>query len=78
MLYQHFATKRELFVACYKVAVQYMNGFLRRAFEEARDGPERLVWYMYADEGIKAFAPGMFALALEAAQHDEQARRGPP
>jgi hypothetical protein len=34
-----------------------------------------MLWYMYADEGIKAFAPGMFALALEAAQHDEQARR---
>ena len=74
LLYQHFATKRELFVACYKVAVQYMNGFLRERWDEARDEPERLVWYMYADEGIKAFAPGMFALALEAAQHDEQAR----
>ena len=74
LLYRHFATKRELFVACYKVAVQYMNGFLRDRWDEARDEPERLVWYMYADEGIKAFAPGMFALALEAAQHDEQAR----
>ena len=66
LLYQHFATKRELFVACYRVAVQYMNGFLRERWDEARDEPERLVWYMYADEGIKAFAPGMFALALEA------------
>jgi AcrR family transcriptional regulator len=74
LLYQHFATKRELFVACYKVAVQYMNGFLRERWDTARDEPERLVWYMYADEGIKAFAPGMFALALEAARHDEQAR----
>ena len=75
LLYRHFATKRDLFVACYKVAVQHMNVYLRERFEEARDAPERLVWYMYADEGIKAFAPGMFALALEAAQHDEQARR---
>ena len=75
LLYQHFATKRDLFVACYKVAVQYVNVFLRDRFSEARDAPERMLWYMYADEGIKAFAPGMFALALEAAQHDEQARR---
>jgi AcrR family transcriptional regulator len=75
LLYQHFATKRDLFVACYKVAVQYINVFLRERFAEARDAPERMLWYMYADEGIKAFAPGMFALALEAAQHDEQARR---
>jgi AcrR family transcriptional regulator len=75
LLYQHFATKRDLFVACYKVAVQYMYGFLRERWDEARDEPERLVWYMYADEGIKAFAPGMFALAREAAQHDEQARQ---
>jgi AcrR family transcriptional regulator len=75
VLYAHFATKRELFVACYKVAVRYMHAFMRDRFEEARDGPERLVWYMYADEGIKAFAPDMFALALGAAQHDEQARR---
>jgi AcrR family transcriptional regulator len=74
LLYQHFATKRELFVACYKIAVQYMNAFLRDRWDAARDGPERLVWYMYADEGIKAFAPGMFALAVEAAQHDAQAR----
>lgn len=62
-------------VACYKIAVQYMNGFLRARFEEARDAPERLVWYMYADSGIKAFAPDMFALALGSAQHDEEARR---
>ncbi len=75
VLYQHFPTKRDLFVACYKVAVQYINVFLRDRFAEARDAPERMLWYMYADEGIKAFAPGMFALALEAAQHDEQARR---
>ena len=44
-----------------------------------RVGPEgdpaaRLVWYMWADEGIKAFAPHMFALAVEASQHDEEAR----
>ena len=38
LLYQHFATKRELFVACYKVAVQYMNGFLRERWDE---GPGR-------------------------------------
>ena len=75
LLYSHFATKRDLFVACYKVAVQYMNEFLRARFEEARDAPERLVWYMYADSGIKAFAPDMFALALGAAQHDDEARR---
>ena len=75
VLYAHFATKRDLFVACYKVAVQYMHGFLRSRFEEARDAPERIVWYMYADEGIKAFAPDLFAMALEAAQRDEQARR---
>jgi AcrR family transcriptional regulator len=75
LLYSHFATKRDLFVACYKVAVQYMDEFLRARFEEARDAPERLLWYMYADSGIKAFAPDMFALALGAAQHDEEARR---
>ena len=34
-----------------------------------------MVWYMYADEGIKAFAPNLLVLAMEAAQHDEQARR---
>ena len=75
LLYSHFATKRDLFVACYKVAVQYMNEFLRARFDEARDAPERLVWYMFADSGIKAFAPDLFALALGAAQHDEAARR---
>ena len=78
LLYQHFATKRELFVACYKVAVQYMNGFLRDRWDEARDGPERLVWYMYADEGIKAFAPGMFAAGPGGGAARRAGAGGPP
>ena len=75
VLYGHFATKRELFVACYKVAVHYMDAFLRPRFESARDSAEMQVWYMYADSGIKAFAPNLMMLAVEAAQHDEEARR---
>ena len=30
---------------------------------------------MYADSGIKAFAPNLMILAAEVAQHDEEARR---
>ena len=75
LLYTHFATKRELFVACYKVAVRYMAGVIIPRVEPEGDPAVRLVWYMYADEGIKAFAPDMFALAVEASQHDEEARR---
>jgi AcrR family transcriptional regulator len=74
LLYQHFATKRDLFVACYKVAVRYMAGVVIPRVTPEGDPAARLVWYMYADEGIKAFAPEMFALAVEASQHDEQAR----
>ena len=74
VLYGHFATKRDLFVACYKVAVSYMNEFLRPRFESARDQAEMQVWSMYADSGIKAFAPNLMILASEAAQHDEAAR----
>jgi AcrR family transcriptional regulator len=75
LLYQHFATKRDLFVACYKVAVRYMAGVIIPRVEPEGDPAARLLWYMYADEGIKAFAPHMFALAVEASQHDEEARR---
>jgi AcrR family transcriptional regulator len=75
VLYGHFATKRELFVACYKVAVSYMNRLLRPQFESAQDQAEVQVWGMYADSGIKAFAPNLMMLALEAAQHDDEARR---
>jgi AcrR family transcriptional regulator len=75
LLYQHFATKRDLFVACYKVAVHYMAGVVIPRVTPEGDPATRLVWYMYADEGIKAFAPDMFALAVEASQHDEEARR---
>jgi AcrR family transcriptional regulator len=75
VLYAHFATKRDLFVACYKVAVQVMDAFLRPRFESARDSAELQVWYMYADSGIKAFAPNLMILATEVAQHDEEARR---
>ena len=75
LLYSHFATKRDLFVACYKVAVRYMAGVIIPRVEPEGDPATRLLWYMYADEGIKAFAPHMFALAVEASQHDEAARR---
>jgi AcrR family transcriptional regulator len=75
VLYGQFATKRELFVACYKVAVSYMNTLLRPQFESAQDQAEVQVWGMYADSGIKAFAPNLMMLALEAAQHDDEARR---
>ena len=75
LLYQHFATKRDLFVACYKVAVRYMAGVIIPRVEPEGDPAVRILWYMYADEGIKAFAPDMFALAVEASQHDEAARR---
>ena len=75
LLYSHFATKRDLFVACYKVAVRYMAGVVLARVGPEGDPAARLLWYMYADEGIKAFAPRMFALAVEASQHDEAARR---
>ena len=75
VLYQHFATKRDLFVACYRVAVMYMAGVVMQRIAPDGDPAARLVWYMHADEGIKAFAPDMFALAVEASQHDERARR---
>jgi AcrR family transcriptional regulator len=75
VLYGQFATKRDLFVACYKVAVQFMDDFLKPRFESARDSVEMQVWYMYADSGIKAFAPNLMILATEVAQHDDEARR---
>ncbi len=75
LLYSHFATKRELFVACYKVAVRYMAGVVVPLAGQSDDPAVHLVWYMYADKGIKAFAPDMFMLAVEAARHDEAARR---
>lgn len=75
VLYGQFATKRDLFVACYKVAVHFMDVFLKPRFESARDPVEMQVWYMYADSGIKAFAPNLMLLATEVAQHDEAARR---
>jgi AcrR family transcriptional regulator len=74
LLYSHFATKRELFVACYKVAVRWMDEVIRPRVEMEGDLVVRQLWYMYADEGVKAFAPGTFELALEAAQRDEEAR----
>ena len=54
-----------------------MDVFLRPRFEKARDSAEMQVWYMYADSGIKAFAPNMMMLAVEAAQHDEDAQARP-
>ena len=52
-----------------------MDDFLKPRFESARDSAEMQVWYMYADSGIKAFAPNLMILATEVAQHDEEARR---
>ena len=74
VLYQHFTSKRHLFVACYAVAVRYMAGVVLPLVREDDDPGVRLVWYMYGDAGIKAFAPDLVALAMEAAQHDEDIR----
>ena len=75
VLYQQFPTKRDLFVACYRIAVLSMAPMVMKRVASDGDPAARLVWYMHADEGIKAFAPDMFALAVEASQHDERARR---
>lgn len=75
LLYSHFATKRQLFVACYRIAVGYMSPLVRQRVSPEGDPGARLLWYMFADEGIKAFAPDLFALAVEASQRDESARR---
>ena len=74
VLYGQFATKQDLFVACYKVAVRFMNRYIGPRFEEAHDEAEKQVWGMYADSGIKAFAPSLMMLAHEAAQRDEEAK----
>jgi AcrR family transcriptional regulator len=74
-LYGYFATKQELFVACYKVAVSMVDGYLAPMFEEARDEAERQIWGMHADTGIKVFAPTLMMLAHEAATHDEAAKK---
>ncbi len=74
LLYQHFPTKRDLFVACYRIAVRYMADVIIPRVGPEGDPAARLVWYMWADEGIKAFAPHMFSLAVEASQRDEAAR----
>jgi AcrR family transcriptional regulator len=74
VLYAQFATKQELFVACYKVAVRFMNRYIGPRFEGAQDEAEKQVWGMYADSGIKAFAPNLMMLAHEAAQRDEEAK----
>ena len=57
VLYQHFATKRDLFVACYRIAVLYMADVVMQRVAPDGDPAARLLWYMHADEGIKAFAP---------------------
>lgn len=75
ILYGSFATKQELFVACYRVAVRSMNRILKQRFESVDDEAEIQIWGMYADTGIRAFAPNLMMLAQEAAQHDEDARR---
>ena len=75
VLYGHFATKRDLFVACYKVAVQYMDDFLKPRFE--RRGTLRrcrcgtCTRIRASRRSRRTSCPGDWRLA----QHDEEARR---
>jgi AcrR family transcriptional regulator len=75
VLYGYFATKQDLFIACYKIAVRFINRHIGPRYDQTDDPAERQIWGMYADSGIKAFAPSLMMLAHGAAQHDEQARR---
>ncbi len=74
VLYAHFATKRDLFAACYGVAVKSMADYMEPRLKDEPDPAVHLLWRMYADSGIQAFAPDLIALSREAALENEEAR----
>ena len=75
LLYQHFATKRDLFVACYRIAVRYMAGVIIPRVGPEGDPPSGFSGTCTPTRASRRSRRDMFALAVEASQHDEEARR---
>ena len=75
VLYAHFATKRDLFAACYEVYIDAMTGYVEPQLENETDHAVHLIWRMWADYGLDALTPDLLALARDAAYDDPETTR---
>jgi AcrR family transcriptional regulator len=75
VLYSHFATKRDLFAACYRVFIDAMTNYVEPQIDQEADHAVHLIWRMWADYGLDALNPDLLALARDAAYDDPETSR---
>ena len=75
VLYDHFPSKRHLFIACFRVYFDWMHEKTVPAIEQTDDSAARLVWRSWAFYGIQALSPDLQALARVEAMHPESELR---
>jgi len=75
VLYSHFATKRDLFAAAYRAALQASMNVIEPRAEQETDPARHLVWRMLGDYGLRALNPDLLYLARQAAYDDPETTR---
>ena len=75
VLYSHFPSKRHLFIGCYEVYFRWMNPQVEPAIQQTSDSAARLVWRVWAGQGIRTISPDLQAMARVEAFHPESELR---
>ncbi len=75
VFYQHFSTKRQLFIESFSVFVRWMNSLIEPPLADEPDPVVRLIMRTYAFWGVQRLSPDLLGLArAEALQEDSETR----
>ena len=75
VLYGHFATKRDLFAAAYREALDASMSVIEPRLESEGDPAVHLAWRMVGDYGMRALNPDLLYLSRGAAYDDPETTR---
>jgi AcrR family transcriptional regulator len=75
VLYGHFPSKRQLFIACFDVYVSWMNVRVAVPIEQTADSATRLAWRVWAGLGLQVLSRDLQAMARVEALHPESELR---
>lgn len=75
VLYTHFPSKRQLFIACYRVYFEWMRSRITPHLQGTEDPIARMAWRIHASNQIQALSPDLQALArVETVKEESEVR----
>lgn len=75
LLYAHFPSKRHLFIACFRVYLEWLFPEVAGSIKNLTDSAARSVWRLWAGYARQALSPDLQALARVEAIHPESELR---